>query len=222
MTDLRNVPLADLQNFVSQIKPELFERTMRATQRAAWLLWRDSPQGMMERFGRGRSKYAFSQRMPSRNRSDGKQHQQAYVTSGAFRASLAKRKPEKTKANGNLISTRFSIFGGVLNVLGAAKQRGFISSAISTTREIVTRGPFNRTINGATRIVKAHQMTLVKTKRTWTRSARTYRDEWEYRPWELEWVQKKSDQLFLERFRKTGLRKNGTLKKNWQAAHPQE
>jgi hypothetical protein len=222
MTDMRNVPLADLQNFVNQIKPELLERTMRATQRAAWLLWRDSPRGMMERFGRGRSKYAFSQRVPSRVRKDGKEHQQAYVTTGAFRASLTKRRPEKTKAAGNTISTRFSIFGGVLNLLGAAKQRGFISSTVSTTREMETRGPFNRTRAGKTFVVRAHQFLLIKTKRTWTRAARTYRDEWEYRPWELAWVQKKSDQLFLERFRKTGLKKNGSLKKNWQAAHPEE
>lgn len=208
------LPLEDLARFAGQLKPVLLERTLRASQRAAWLEWRDS--GMRARFDRaGHKKYGFSKRKKSKGILP------AYVHTGSFRRSLEKRKPKKVKVPGK-VATSFSIFGGALNFLGQANMHGIVSETKTLQTHIVTRRAHARqTVSGAVQ-VSAHPMRETIRKKIWTKSPKTYRDEWEYRDFELAHVRGRADALFLERFRKTAVDKKGNIKANWRAIHPEE
>ncbi len=209
-----NAPLADLQRFVADIKPHLLERCIRAGQRAAWRSWRDDANGMQARFDAAlQKKYPFSSRMPSRQRSVTPK----YVFTGAFREALRRRQPKKA-ADATAIVTTFSIFGGVLNLLGADKQRGFTRTTTVTARQTVQVPPYSRVRNGTTEQVRGYTQQVTRTQRTYTRSTKTYAEEWAYQPFEIIDVQRRSEMEITARFRRSMLTKNGTLREGVRAA----
>jgi hypothetical protein len=190
-------------------------------QRQAWMIYRDGPLRDRFRAGNG-ARHGFSKRShqyagndafradnrlgkPGYNVPGSRGHIRKgnlpdYVFTGRFRGALEKRKARRISTPGETV-TRFSIFGGALNLLGA--HRGKISEVISSDRKLVTR-PAHRRRNprtGGVVNVRGYQQMSVKTTRTVTKSPRTYAEEWAYKPGETAQVQRDADRLILEGFR---------------------
>jgi hypothetical protein len=188
--------------------------------RKAWMIYRDGP--LRDRFRDGNGKiYGFSKRSfdyagndkyrsdnrlgkPGRNVPGSKGQIRKgnlpdYVFTGKFRAQLEKRKTKRVSTPQET-RTRFSIGGGVMNVLGV--QRGNISEIISQTRVMRTRPAHTRRDGrtGRTVSVRSYQQMAVKTERKVTKSPRTYAEEWAFRPGETNGVQIKADELIYKGF----------------------
>ena len=205
-------------------------------QRQAWMIYRDGPLrdrfcvGNGQRFGFSKRSmgYAGNYRFRADNRlgkpganvpgSRGqirKGNLPDYVFTGRFRDQLAKRgtkrvsTPQETR-------TRFSIFGGALNLLGS--KRGNVSEVINQTRAMRTRPAHTRRDGrtGRTVSVRSYQQMAVKTERKVTKSPRTYAEEWAYQPGETADVQKEADRLILLGF-KNAIYKNGQIKTSIRA-----
>lgn len=190
-------------------------------QRQAWMIYRDGPlrdrfragNGARHGFSKRSARYAGTDNFRADNRlgkpganvpgSRGqirKGNLPDYVFTGRFRDQLAKRgtkrvsTPQETR-------TRFSIFGGALNLL--SNQRGNISEVISQQRAMKTRPAHTRRDGrtGRTVSVRSYQQMAVTTVRKVTKSPRTYAEEWAYKPGETASVQKDADRLILEGFR---------------------
>ncbi len=198
-------PMMDLQRFVADIKPALAERWVRAGQRAGLISWRDDSRGMLARFDRaGQRVYQFSERMPVR----GGKSTPKYVHTGSFRDQMRRRKTTRA-GSGAVIATKFSIGGGVMNLLSADKQRGFTSVVTATETKIIDVPGYTR----ATGVqVSGYQQRSTKSTRKYSRSAKTYAEEWTLRDWEILEIKSRCDAAILSRFRKSALNKNGTLK----------
>lgn len=195
------------------------ESIIAKAHRQAWMIYRDGPLRDRFRPGNGRTLgfskrsmgYAGNDQFRADNRIGkpgsrvpGKGIRKGnlpdYVFIGRFRDQLAKRGTKRVSTP-NETRTRFSIFGGALNLLGS--QRGNISEVISQTRAMRTRPAHTRRDgrSGRTVSVRSYQQMAVKTERKVTKSPRTYADEWAYQPGETASVQKDADRLILEGFR---------------------
>lgn len=230
---MAEVVLRDLSEVVDQIRVEVIERNTKRAQKQAWLSWRDRKQypGLRHRFSRGtREQYGFSERDPryTRRRVAGtsfwdrarsyveKGALPPYVYTGRFRNSLLRRKPKTPRDSaGGMITTRFTIFGGVLNLLGADKQRGLLRWREEITREIRWRGPYTRrSRNGGQHIVRRHQFLYRSTEITSTPSPKTYAEEWAFQEGEVAWVRSEVDRVRQELLQKAVFTKKGKLKKS--------
>jgi hypothetical protein len=210
------------------------ESIIAKAHRQAWMIYRDGPlrdrfrAGNGQRFGFSRrsARYAGNDQFRADNRLGkpgarvpGGQIRKGnlpdYVFTGRFRDQLAKRGTKRVSTTSET-RTRFSIFGGALNLLGS--QRGNISEVISQTRAMRTRPAHTRRDGrtGRTVSVRSYQQMAVKTERKVTKSPRTYADEWAYRPGETASVQTDADRLILEGF-KTAIYKNGQLRPSIRA-----
>jgi hypothetical protein len=195
------------------------ESIIAKAHRQAWMIYRDGP--LRERFRSGNGKaFGFSKRSIAYAGNDvfrednrlGKPGTRVpggrirkgnlpdYVFTGRFRDQLAKRGTRRASTP-NETRTRFSIFGGALNLLGS--QRGNISEVISQQRAMRTRPAHTRRDgrSGKTVSVRGYQQMAIKTERKVTKSPRTYADEWAFMPGETDGVQKDADRLILEGFR---------------------
>lgn len=212
------------------------ESIIAKAHRQAWMLYRDGP--MRDRFRPGNGqRFGFSKRsagyagndnfradnrlgkpganVPGSRGQIRKGNLPNYVFTGRFRDQLAKRGTKRVSTTSET-RTRFSIFGGALNLLGS--QRGNISEVISHTRAMRTRPAHTRRDgrSGRTVSVRSYRQMAVKTERKATKSPRTYADEWAYRPGETADVQKDADRLILEGF-KNAIYKNGQIKTSIRA-----
>lgn len=225
-----NLPLADLTRLVESMKADLFERDLRAVQRAALIQWRDlsGAPGLGYRFTKSaHAAYGFSNRSlryqgryahNHAKNDDGKFIRKGdlpdYVYTGRFRDSLRNRKPKKGKSA--YISTTLSIYGGALNVFG--HQHGRLREVIASETKMVNKNAYTRrTRNGGSTHVRAYTQRAVVQTATITPAPQSYKDEWRIRPAETLWVQQRSDALFLARFKSMRLNRDGTLKDSARA-----
>lgn len=220
-----SVPLADLTRLVESMRSDVLQRDLRAAQRKALIQWRDTAArpGLRYRFTRdAHTAYGFANRTArylGRYAADhGKDAAGTFIRKGAlpdyvytgrFRDSLVARKPKKGK--GATIATTFSVYGGALNLIG--HQRGVTREESSRQTRTVQRQAHTRTgrNGGAPVQVRAYNQRTTQITYSRTPSARTYGQEWAIRPEEIAWVQVRSDAIFLEIFKKTRLKKDGTL-----------
>lgn len=195
------------------------ESIIAKAHRQAWMIYRNGPLRDRFRAGNG-ARYGFSRRSSAYIGTDsyradrrlgkpgarvpGTQIRKGdlpdYVFTGRFRDQLAKRGTKRVSTPSET-RTRFSIFGGALNLL--SNKRGNISEVISQQRAMKTRPAHTRRDGrtGRTVSVRSYQQMAVTTVRKVTKSPRTYAEEWAYRPGETADVQKDADRLILEGFR---------------------
>lgn len=207
-------PLPDLTRLVDLLKPKEFRGHIAAAQKAAWLEWRGRSEypGLAMRFSLNRTPndYGFSAR--TRRGTGGRRERTLpyYVNSGAFKRALMQRRPKSSYGDAS-VSTRFTIFGGVLNLLGAPMQRGWQSTVTAQKVETVQRYSYIRKVKGRPVHVRAYTQRQVTNTYAGGLSSRTYADEWNFRPDEIVWIARRTDTILRERLARIGY-KNGSLR----------
>jgi len=204
----RDVPLPQLATMVDELGEKYIKSLLRLAQRGAWLEYRDSAifPGARFRFTKNaRQPMGFSYRSRRWNRR--KHDLPDYVFTGRFRDSVLNRNP-KTTVTDNVVSTKFSIFGGAMNLLSA--KSGSMNAAEG-------KGLVQRTAHQ--RRSRTGKMVSVRaySQRGFTRGApsgRSYAEEWGYRPDEIAWVGRRTDQLGTALYNATAFNKKGNLRTN--------
>lgn len=207
-------PLPDLTRLVELLQPKEFRGHIAAAQKAAWNEWKARSQypGLAMRFSLSRTPndYGFSARM--RRGSQGRRDRALpfYVYTGAFKRAVMQRRP-KSRYDSMSVSTRFTIFGGVLNLLGTPQQRGWSSQVESEKVERVQRSAHYRMVKG--RPVSVSAYTQNQRTRTYASglSNKTYSEEWAFRDDEILWISRRTDTILRERLTRIGY-KNGALR----------
>jgi hypothetical protein len=209
-------PLPDLTRLVDLLHPKEFRGHVAAAQKAAWIEWRGRSQypGLAMRFSLNRTPndYGFSSRSRrgSKYSSRGNRTTPYYVNSGSFKRAVMQRRPKSAYGDAS-VTTRFTIFGGVLNMLGAPMQRGWQSTVTAQKVETVQRPAHFRSVNGRPVRVRSYSQRKVTNTYEGGLSPRTYADEWNFRPDEVQWIASRTDTILRERLARIGY-KNGSLK----------
>lgn len=207
-------PLPDLTRLVDLLHPKEFRGHIAAAQKASWLEWRERTKypGLAMRFDISKTPndYGFSARM--RRGTAGKRERTLpyYVYTGSFKRALMRRKPKSTYSP-STVSTRFTIFGGVLNLLGAQQQRGWQTSITAQKVEQVQRYSHIRTVKGKPVHVKAYTQRKVTNTYSGGLSQKTYAEEWGFRHDEILWISRRTDEILRQRLSSIGY-KNGELR----------
>ncbi len=209
------VVLQDITSTIENIKYTYLVKWMKTAQRDAVLEWRDRtiPPGVAVRFSPlGKLFYGFS------NRKSKKAGSVDYVKTGSFRDQLAKRKP-KTAVNGGIVSTKFSIGGGAMNLIGdlrGIKRQEYLRQ----TKQVAVRGYMRTTYNHSNHPsvnrspVRGYSQMRTSTKSTYTPADRTYREEFALIPADLEFINFKAEQNFIEEYRAAAFTSKGQLRQS--------
>lgn len=210
--------LRDLTALFKEVKEKKLATWMRKAQKWAVLEWRDRTKGpgVMARFtAAGAEYYGFSARRFLYRQK--KHFKPDYFFSGAFMKSLQVRKPRSTNG-GSTVSTRFSIFGGALNLIGS--MHGLKEETTRRVRmEIHVPSYWRRRPRGAIKAVHVRaydQMATVKQVHR-VESPRTYKDEFALTEKDAAFIAQRTDERFREIFRASALTKAGVLKKSTRA-----
>lgn len=210
--------MKDLAALFLEVKEKKLAAMTRRAQKWALSDWRDNTigPGVGDRFtAAGATFYGFSGRRYKYRQAKG--NAPSYVKSGAFRDSLLKRNP-RSSTNGSEVSTRISIFGGVLNLLG--NMHGVKSETVSQERHEVHRHAYvRRAPRGIQKTVQVRAYDQMHTFKVTKRvlSPRTYKEEFAVTAADLVWIGKRTDQRFSEVFRATALTKSGSLRRSVRA-----
>lgn len=176
--------------------------------RIAWKIYRDGT--LRDRFAPGNyQRWGFAMRARPKGKiyryADGSPtgadtRKPAFVSTGAMRDQMAKRNSRRADSPTE-VRTKFSIFGGALNAMG--NKRGNISEVASEKRQMVTRPAHTRRDGRSGKVVqvRSYRQESVRRTYTYTKSPRTYAEEWAFRPTEIQAVQNDADRLILEGFR---------------------
>jgi len=217
--DLRTAPLSALSSMVNDLDQGFLATRLKASQRKAWVRYRDNPvyPGVAFRFTfPAQPVMGFSYRLRSWGK--GKRQTPPYVRNGAFRESLAKRKPRLKRDGTTDLATSFSIFGGAMNLLGQDNQRGLkLAPPERFSKGKVLRAAHRRRCpSGTVASVRAYSQVgydFADRRKTAGISDKTYAQEWAFQPGEIAVVQEWADTFFLEDFRRLGVNsKTGQLK----------
>lgn len=188
MAEVAAPPLKDLTAQLVLFRDQYLYRWMRSAQKRAVIAWRDRREypGLAFRFSdEGKRRYGFSDRTGRYDNS--KHYAPDYVNTGRFRDALLARQPKSVNTGGDTVITRFSIFGGALNLMGS--QRGVVNEVRKVERKRVQKlAHQRRTKTGKTVNVRGYEQwsTFVNIERT--HAARTYRDEWSLTAADLAWI----------------------------------
>ncbi len=204
----RDLPLMQLATMVDDLSTKYITSLIKTAQRGAWYEYRDNRQypGAAFRFSRqAKQAMGFSYRSAKHLKRKG--NLPDYHFTGAMKASILQRQP-KTSVAGNVVTTWFSIFGGAMNFLGAkhgsmnqANGKGLVTRTAHTRR-----GKFGKSVS-----VRSYQ------QRGFIRGApsgKSYAEEWAYRPDEVAWVGRRTDELGTALYNATVFDKKGNLKTN--------
>lgn len=217
-------PLPDLTRLVELLQPKEFRGHIAAAQKAAWMEWKGRKEypGLAMRFSQTNSPnpYGFSARANRRRVKNAGDTLPFYTFSGSFKRSVMQRRP-KTKYNSATVSTRFTIFGGVLNLLGQNTMRGWSSQVETEKIEKVQRTAHIRTVKG--RPVRVSAYTQNRRVRTYSGgiSNKTYAEEWGFRHDEILWISRRTDEILRDRLGRIGY-KNGELRLKYRRRAAQE
>lgn len=230
------VVLSDLQGVIDDLKDGVLNRWQAKAQKGALEEWRDKPDapGVKARFtDQGAKAYGFANRsmaytkgyvvvggthVPLDSSADGLRHKgdlPPFVyrgRAGGLMGKVLARKP-KTKRNAGAVSTRLSIMGGVLNLLGAQNQRGYRREEARRSVEPGTRGPFTRNTRWGPVQVRQHDFRRVTIDWDIQLADRTYAEEFAVKKEDETWVRRRTDELLLEIYRKQGFTKRGKRKR---------
>jgi hypothetical protein len=177
-------PWPQLAAMTKDLKDGILTRILKAGMRSGLTKWRDkyvplrfSKQAHNE-YGFANRSVSYSKRRLKGSKGVFKGALPDFVYTGRLRDSLLKRKPRATKSETGSISYKYSIFGGVMNLLGG--QRGYFREVTSTKRQVKKVKPHMRRgspVSGHDRVVMA---------KTWeiSLSPKTYAQEWALTPQE--------------------------------------
>ncbi len=214
-----NVVLKDITATIDNIRYKYLIRWMRSSQRAAVLEWRDReiPPGVKVRFNRlGKAFYGFSNRRERYRRKKG--HSPDYVKTGTFREQVMHRKPQAIVSGGQVV-TKFSIGGGAMNLLTnvrGIKREVYLRETKSVNVRAYTQA---RSVHGKHPAVhkvavRGYAQKRTSTKATSTPADKTYRQEFELVPADLEFMKFKAEQNFIETYRGAAFTSKGELRKS--------
>ncbi len=185
-------PLKDLTATLTLFRDEYLYRWMRAAQKAAVVSWRDRREfpGAAARFTHdGGRAYGFSNRTGFYDQSKG--YAPDYVNTGRFRDAVLSRKPKSANTGGDTVITRFSIFGGALNLIG--NLHGVVSQVRKIERKRVQRRAYTRVQKhgaqaGKTQHVAGYEQwsTFVNVERT--HAPLSYSQEFALREADYAWI----------------------------------
>lgn len=208
MALVRNAPLAQLTAMTHDLSEKYIRNIVRLAQRAAWMEYRDNKvfPGAAFRFTKSaKGVMGFSHRSFKHDKRKG--HLPDYVFTGRFRDAVLARNP-KTSQEGAIVRTKFSIFGGVMNLLTA--KSGVESSA--QIKGLVKRYAHQRRAKSGNIVSVREYM-----QRGFIRgnpSGKSYAEEWGFRPEEVAWVGQRTDAIGTQLYNATAFDKNGNLRTN--------
>lgn len=230
------VELAALDAAIAEI-PREAERWTRAAHRQAFDEWKARGNigefGLKRRFnirpwsdlGKGKSivraslDYDFSPRRRQIGVRGAKtvgrrkaQQTPAFVSSGAMRDELMRRRPKRVKSAPGEVRTRFSLYHRSLNLMGG--QHGI--ERIDRIKQPVTYMMTVYQDSVARAGAWKKQVTRMATVPRITLSAKTYAQEWDWRPGEVEQIRRRSEQILASTVRSAAFDRSGRLRAKYR------